>query len=149
MILYLLKLFCQRTSLETSERRHFLKIYVLPWLNLFEKKIQNETISFSPFEYDHSCCFLNRRETLGSDTTVRFLLLFCREKHKTYKKAPCAKISLVGCRKFLLPCILEHTALLLRLSMDLRFSYQVLVKGFIRFLERVLPRTQLGYRAVP
>ena len=29
-----------------------------------------------PFGQDHSCCFLNRREALGSESTVKFFLLF-------------------------------------------------------------------------
>ena len=36
-----------------------------------------------PFEQDHRCRFLNIRDTLGCESTVRFLLHFCRGKHKT------------------------------------------------------------------
>ena len=35
-----------------------------------------------PFGDDHSCRFLNRRETLDSQLTVKFCLQFCREKQE-------------------------------------------------------------------
>ena len=36
-----------------------------------------------PFGYDHYCRFLNRRETIVFELSVRFFLHVCRAKHET------------------------------------------------------------------
>ena len=73
---YLLKVFCQRISEKAWAMRNFLKTYVLYWLS--EKKYKIWKIFFKQayvvlLDYIIFFRFLNSCETLGSQSTVRFL----------------------------------------------------------------------------
>ena len=63
----------------------FAKVYFI-WKEIKVKYFFFEVILSRPLGWDHSCCFLNWRETLGSESNVKLSLQFCRGKHKIWQR---------------------------------------------------------------
>ena len=89
--------------------------------------------------------FLNRRKTLGSESTV-FTAFLSRETERFLKNFFVQKF-LDGALGILTKGILGHRELLLRPSMDPDLSYQILVTGFAKERDEVQSCAVVSYHS--